>query len=266
MNMTLFKTTLRSNYKLFIIFSAVLSMYMMIMIGMYDPDSVKGMEAMLNTMPDELIKAFNFSIIDSSLLGSVAGMFYGFLIFAFPLVFCIITGNRMIAKHNDKGSMSCILATPITRQSVAVTQALYFIISTIGLILITTLVGILASAALFPDKLDAGRFIFLNLIALLLILAESGICFLLSCIFDTSGKALSYSGGILVGFLLMNMLAGIGDKISWLKNFSLYGIFDAAKIIDYENSTWIVSIVYLLIIVLTYLGGIVIFKKRNLAL
>ncbi len=53
-----------------------------------------------------------FSGLVTDLTGYLASWLYGLLMFGFPMVYCIILGNRLVARQVDSGSFAYLLSTP----------------------------------------------------------------------------------------------------------------------------------------------------------
>jgi len=221
---------------------------------------------MLATLPKEVVSAMHFSEHETSLVGFLAGYFYGFLILLFPLIYAAITANRAIAGYVDSGSMAFLLSTPNPRWKIALTQAVYLAGSVALLIVFTMLVGIAVSQAMFPGALDIGRFALLNLGALLLYFALSAIGFLASCLFDETHLSLALGAGLPVLFLLMKLIAGVSEDLAPIGRASLTSLFDPAAILAGARSVPPSFLALLLIGAVLYVAGIVIFSKKDLPL
>ena len=264
MNFSLFKATFRANWVIAIIFFAIMFMYLSIILTMFDPDSMDSLNQMLETLPSELISAMGFDALITDLTSFLAGYYYGFLVIMFPMIYCIITANRLVAKHVDSGSMAYLLSTPHSRLTIVSTQASYLMASLADLLILIGLAALALSAAMYPGQLSIGPFLLLNLMAILLMLAISGICFFFSCIFDDTKYSLALGAGIPVLFFLIDMLAKVGGS-TWLKNLTLFTLYNPAKIVAGDFS-WISALVFLAVAIATYLGGILLFNRRSLPL
>jgi len=260
----LLRATAKYNYIIWLIFAFILALYISIIISMFDPDTLRSMNAYLETLPPQLLAAMHFQSTDPSLLGFLTAYFYGFLILLFPLAFSIIMADRMIAKYVDNGSMTFLLSTPNSRIKIALTQAIFLLGSLLLLIGFVTLVGIVVSQALFPNELDIPRFIRLNFGVVLLYSALSGIGFFTSCLFDESKQSLAWGGGIPVAFLLIQMLASADEQLSNLKYLSLMTLFDPKEIIADGNNVPYAFLALGIIALGLYAGGVYIFSKKDL--
>ncbi|HWT76135.1 MAG TPA: ABC transporter permease subunit [Mobilitalea sp.] len=261
----LLKATIKQNYIVLLIIIGVLMIYMPTIVSMYDPKTQESLNEMLKMMPKEVISAMGFSSPVSDLLSFIATYFYGFLILLLPMIYTIIVANRTIASHVDKGSMAYLLSTPNTRAKIACTQAFYLLTSITLLITFVTLSGISMCQILFPGDLNIKGFILLNLGALLLYYALTGIGFFASCFFNDTKNSLALGAGLPVAFLLFQMVSDIGDATKFFKYLSLYTLFDPATIITGEG--YAVSYLVLVVIgVVMYTAGILSFHKKDLTL
>lgn len=266
MNLTLFKATTKANWVIGCIFLAVMFMYLSIIVSMYDPHDMNALNAMLETLPKELVSAMGFGTLATDLTSFIANYYYGFIIIMFPTIYCIIVANRLVARHVDRGSMAYLLSTPNSRLKIVSTQAMYLLVTVALLFGLVTIAGIGISEALFPGQLDMGSFVVLNLCALLTFFAISGICFFFSCIFNDTKYSLAFGGGLPIAFFVINMLSNVSPDFGWLSNLTLFSLFNPSNIIAGDTSIIIPSLVLAGVAAVSYLGGIFIFKDRDLPL
>ncbi len=136
LNMTLYRREMKGSLKLLLIFAAIITMYVTIIISMYDPKMMETLDSFYEIMP-ELMAAVGMSTGAASLAGFLISYLYGFILLVFPMAFCILRGNGLIAKYTDTGSMAALLAAPVKRRTVAVTQ-MSVLISGILLLIVYT--------------------------------------------------------------------------------------------------------------------------------
>lgn len=265
MNITLFKRELKSNYKILLIFLAVLTMYIVMIISMFDPKLGDSLNTLAESMPD-LFAAFGMSNTSSTLLEFVANYLYGFLLIVLPLVFIIITANRLVARYIDRGSMAYLLATPNKRSKIIVTQALFLTLSCLALVLFVTILTIVCSAIMFPGDLVVDKFIILNVGLFGLLTFLSGICFCSSCIFNDTRYSYGIGSGICIAFILVKLISQVNDKSDFLKYATPLSLFNPTSIIANPSEAILpILILYVVGIVFYCIGGIV-FTKKDLFL
>lgn len=82
---------------------------------------VKTLDSFMEAMP-ELMASVGMKANAADLLGFMVSYLYGFIFLIFPMLFCILRGNALIAKYVDKGSMVSLVAAPVKRRTIAFTQ------------------------------------------------------------------------------------------------------------------------------------------------
>lgn len=251
----LLKKTIKDNYKLWAVITGVLMLFMVIMtiaIGNFG-----------NRMADEMGGATG-----SDLGNNMLAQYYSTFAILLLAIYVILTANKLIAAQVDKGSFSYVMANPVKRNQVSVTQMLYLIgsvILTFALLLVTGLIMTSATGI----EITTGVFLLTNLGALLLVLAFAGISFLASCVFNRSGYSLAVGGGIPIAFFLFNMLAGFESLAEFMKMFkylSLNTLFNTENIIAYSTNMIWQFIILFVVAAGCFIGGAMYFKKKDLPL
>lgn len=265
MSVTLFKLNVKNNAVLLLIFCLVMCMYLGEIMYMFDPNSSKAMTDMMDMMPPELVSAFGYDNIGSDLTGFIAGFYYGFLVFAFPMVYYIILSNRLVCKMVDSGAFCYLLQTPVSRKKIIVTQGFYLLGSIAVLFSIVYIVGIYAAGALFPGLLNVPAFTRLHVSAALITMALAMVCFFYSCLFNESKLSLAFGTSIPLAFLLLQMIGGVSEDADLFKDLSLFSLLDATAIVE-NGSTTGINILFLAMISLLFAASVLVFDKKRLPL
>lgn len=264
MSFPLFISNIKSNRTTWLIMLAVYSFYYSIIISMYDPEGLDAWDEMLGMMPEGFVQAFGWDMMGSTLTAMIGTALYGFLVYLFPMVVSIVVNHRLLATHIDKGSMAYLLATPNSRKTIAVTQAMFSLASITLFFTLVTGVGIGISEAMFPGELEIRTFILLNLYTIVNYFAIGGIGFLASSIAHESKHSLGIGIGLPMGFLVLQMLGNSDPDISWVGNLSMFALFDPGKLIDGNTGFVFLSMGALLAIAaLLYGVGINWFTRRD---
>ena len=153
MNGVLFRRSARSLWKTWVVFAAVLSLYVSMITAMFDPKLNATLDEIVTAMP-QLMNMVGMQAGSSSLGGFLINYLYGFLLLLLPLVFSILAANRLVARWVDTGSMAYLLVSPNTRARVARTQALVLIAGGTLLTAYCTALAVGCAAAMFPGELD----------------------------------------------------------------------------------------------------------------
>jgi|LGOV01.1.fsa_nt_gb ABC-2 type transport system permease protein len=264
MSLPLFIKDIKNNSILLIVFAVLMSIYLSVIIFMYDPNGIGALFDMLSVLPSVFVKGLGLDSISDGLIGFIGSLYYGFLIYLFPMVYCIILGNRLVAKFVDDGFFAYLLSTPNSRIKLIVTQGVYLLFSILLLFLIVFFVGIGVSNRLFPGLLDIGIFIKLNMNACLLTMAIGMICFFFSCLFNKTKWSLLFGAIIPIMFFSFTLLSGFSDRFGYLKSFSLYSLFNGIEIVNGSANISNNPIIYSIIILCLFAGSIGVFQFKRL--
>ena len=89
LNMALYKREMKGSIKLLIIFGAIITIYVSIIIHMYDPQMMKTLDSFVKVLP-EVMASVGMTTNAASLLGFMVSYLYGFILLIFPMLFCIL--------------------------------------------------------------------------------------------------------------------------------------------------------------------------------
>ena len=262
-NGTLYRREMKGSIKLLVIFGAVITLYVSMIIGMYDPQMMAMLDNFVAAMP-EIMAAVGMSAGATSLLGFMISYLYGFILLIFPMVFCILRGNGLIAKYVDKGSMVSLVAVPVKRSTVAFTQMTVLISGLFLLLGYTTVLEIIVAQSKFPGELVIAELLKLNGGLLCLHLMLGGICFFASCVFSDVKYSIGVGGGVPALMYVLQMLANVGGDAETAKYFSLFTLFDANGIVAGESAAAAGVLVLLAGAVVLFAAGVAAFCKKDL--
>lgn len=140
-----------------------------------------------------------------------------------PMIYVMITCNRLIAAQVSDGSMAYILSTPTNRKKVLRTQYFFMIMSVIAMYVVIFLGAYLSGIAAFlinpPAKnvLNFGAMTLRTLLycfgSLVAMFALSGVCFGASCWFNKSSKSIALGGGACILAFICCILGLFGNKV-----------------------------------------------------
>ncbi|WP_028608668.1 ABC transporter permease subunit [Paenibacillus harenae] len=264
MNKALFASTMLRTYKLFSIFTALILFYLIVIISMFSSSAESDPFEML---PEAMRDAFGMGEGMSGLTGFIATGFYGVTFVLFMIILCIIAANQLMASLVDRGSMAYLLATPVSRSKVAVTQASVLIAGLFGLVLVSTLAGIAAVPVLIENAdFNRSAFIQINIMGFLLFFVISGYAFLFSSLFNDAKQSLVASGGLSAAFYLFQMLSNMSENLEWLDYLTVLTLFQPTEIAAGEADIWPNAIGLGLAGSLLYALAVYIFKRRDLPL
>jgi ABC-2 type transport system permease protein len=225
-------------------------------------------DEMLQSMPEVLKNMFGMQAGFGTYEAFISAEYYGLMYLIILAIFSVALSTKLIAKLVDQGSMAYLLSTPTTRVKVATTQAAVLVTGLLLIAVVTTVAGFLGNAWFLDESsaIHTSRFIQLNIVALLLFFAISGIAFLVSSLSNDEKKAMGISGMITFLSFSLDLIGKLSDKLSWLRNFSIFSLFRPGEIVNGDVNFSAVTIILLTIGIAGFATGIVGFKKRDLPL
>lgn len=256
MSLPLYKREMKGSIKVLLIFAAVI-------IRMYDPEVMKTLDDFVKVMP-ELMAAVGMHVGATSLLGFMISYLYGFILIVFPMVFCILRGNGLIAKYVDRGSMVSLVAAPVKRQTIACTQASVLISGVILLLSYVTLLEIIVAQGSFPNELEIAELLKLNAGLFCLLLCIAGICFLASCLFSDTRYSIGMGAGIPALMYVLQMLANAGEDAEKVKYVTFFTLFQPEHLVAGKSSALMGVTILLIGGIVLFASGIFIFCKKDL--
>lgn len=269
MSLSLYKQMMKVNFKLIFSFGVGSAIYVALMTTLFPmiEDNMQQIDEMLVIFPEALMRALGFESL-STYSQYIAAEYYG-LFYLFILgVFTIVISIHLIARLVDQGSMAYLLSTRVSRAQITVTQ-IAVLISGLLIIHILTFASGYIFAELTIDSENSFAFLDffqINLVGFLLFFAIGGYSLLISTLFNDEKNAFSLAGGITFAFYGIDMIGKIVVDIDWIRNFSLFSLYEPGKIASGDANLWLSSIIFILIGIIGYLLSIFIFKKRNLLL
>jgi len=141
---TIFKQTFKSNIRLWMIITAILSAISCLIIAIFNPTTMDQILSLVERLVEDPAIMAQISA-NFSLLNMLSMQFYVGMGMLLPLIYLIITANALIASQVDRGSMAYILSTPIRRTTVVITQALYLIFALLFMFAVLTVSGMVTA-------------------------------------------------------------------------------------------------------------------------
>ena len=263
LNAALYKREMKGSLKLLLVLAAVITLYVSVIISMYDPALMAMLDGFVRIMP-QLMAAVGMSAGATSLTGFMISYLYGFVLLIFPMVFCILRGNGLIARYVDDGSMVALVAAPVKRRAIALTQAAVLVSGVLALLIYTTALQLVCVALRFPEELAVGTLLRLNGGLLCLQLFIGGLCFLSSCVFSDARYSLGFGAGVPALMFVLQMLGNMGGVAGKAKYFTFFTLFDPSGIAAGSGSALAGSLILLAGAVGLYALAVTVFCKKDL--
>lgn len=262
-NWTLYKRGMQGSWKILVVFASVLTMYFTIIISMFDPAFGSALDEFAKAMPD-LMAIVGMNPASGELVNFMAAYLYGFIMLIFPMIFSILSANKLITNHVDRGSMAYLVAAPVKRVTVAFTQMKVMGTGLFALVSYATVLGIIVCELSFPGELAIGRFLLLNAGVLCLQFFIGGICFLSSCIFNDSKYAFGVGAGIPAMGFVVQMMANAGNELENAKYATFFTWFNPNGLIAGEASAIGGMAILFAGAIVLFAVAIAVFSKKDL--
>ncbi|MGM7680734.1 ABC transporter permease subunit [Cytobacillus sp. Hm23] len=269
MNAPLYKQMIKSNVKGFLSFGVGSALYVILMTSLYPfiADNAEQINDMLDIYPDALKQAFgleSFGTYSEFISVEYFGLFFPIILG----VFSVMTGVQLIAKLVDRGSMAYLLSTKVTRSSVVITQIAVLVSGLIIIVFLTFIGGVIGGEWLIDDQYAIGTNVFfkINIVGLLLFFAVGGYSFLISALLNDEKLAFGLAGGLTFLFYGLDMAGKISTDLDWLRNITLFSLYEPSQIAIGEGDVYSSSLILLSIGVIMFILAVYVFKRRNLPL
>ncbi len=264
MSIPLFLKNIKENSLFLLAFILLMNIYLVVIIFMYDPNGIGAFNDIMALLPSTLVRIMGFSGIESSMTGFLGGLFFGFAIYLFPMVYAIAMGNRLVTKYIYDGSMANLLASANSRIKIILTQASYLALS-IGLLFLTIqIVGLRASEYFYPGTLNTDVFSQMNGGACLLTMAIAMIGFLFASLFNDSRLTQVVTSSVTILFFILTVLGRSFERFSMLEKFSIYSLYDGPALAAGQADFGAMIGVLIMIIFLSLLASLGIFVYKRL--
>ncbi len=263
LNATLYLRGMKRSVKLLIVLCAVTTMYVWIIISMFEPQMAKMLDGYVDLMP-ELMSSMGMVAGATTLIGFICSYLYGFVLLVIPMLFCIIEGNALVAKQVDDNSMTSLLAAPLKRRTIILTQLCVMISGILIIDIYTTVLELICANHYFPGELDAGELLLLNVGLLALHLFIGGVCFTASCLFSEVKYSLAFGAGIPILMFVLKMLANMGGNAENVKYATFFSLFQPNEIAAGDHGALVCVAVMFVGAILLYGAGCTVFCKKDL--
>lgn len=268
MNFSLYKAMIKGHGKFLFTcaFSSFLCLYLLVMTFPLLSDSQQ-FNDVINSLPPSLMEAFGIQGNLTNAVEYMAMNFYNSLYLYILMAYTIMTACQLVSRFVDRGSMAYLLSTPVTRRKVINTQAAVLVTGLIVMCLLTYLGGYFGILSFVNnDSFNLGVFTELNLIVLLIFLVIGSYSFLFSCIYNEEKTALGAGFGVTLLFYGLDMASKLSDKLSWIKYFTIFTLYQPEKIMQGTYNTVSISLVLIVVSVIFFAASTFIFQKRDLSL
>lgn len=242
----MFKRELKVNLKSLIIWTTII-VAMFIIVFLIYPSLMKDVdkiEALLETMPKEMLSVFNMDIIS---INSVSGWLLteGYLMInLLGGCFFAILGGTILLKEEHDGTIDFLYSKPVTKNQIVTAKlltGLTYIIAFNLVISICTLIGLSLS-----NDFNWMHWLLSSIAPIFVHTFFFTLSLLVSNYFKKTNKSITINIGIVLGTYIIGVIALMSEKLEFLKYFSPFEYINTKPIVT-NNSLDILNISLLVI-------------------
>jgi len=264
-NWSLYKHGMKSNYKIVLLFFALVTLYITSIVSMFNPEAMSVMEEFARTMP-EIMAMVGMTGDVTSYLGYLITYLYGFIFLVIPFIATIIVAINLVSSYVDSGSMAYLLSSPNSRKTIISTQILVLLTFIIALITYCTVLTIISSESMFPGELDIPKLLIINLGLLALHVFLGAIAFISSTIPNDTKFSIMFGAGIPLVFFIIQMLANMGGKLEDFKYLTIFSLFQPHELLKGETNAYLFVLLMFILAIVLYVSAFYIFKRKDLSI
>ena len=263
------KIELKTNMKSILKMSIALSLFMLLMLLMFDPELFGGMEEMLDAYPEEILAMIGGTISLGTLTGFITMEFLS-IIWMWVGIYIILKAAQDIPTAIDNKSIDLILSKPIKRWEYAMGKHLRLIFSLL-IIFVSMLLMVAIMVLILPNLKDEPmiwkEWIATFFWAFLFCTALESTAFLVSTWLPRK-KASGTAFLIFLIFFIFGLYYGYFDEsLHWVRYLSIFNYYDPGSIMvehtKFIDVGWDVAILIGYSMITTW-GSIIIFNRRDI--
>ncbi|MGB8252993.1 MAG: ABC transporter permease subunit, partial [Anaerolineaceae bacterium] len=260
----IFFRELKANLKSLMIWCVIMLLLILIAVAKFsafagDPSIL----AMLDSMPKGLLDALNMRAFN---LTTLTG-FYGLMFIYLGLmggIAAAMWGSDVISKEERDKTVEFSLVLPVTRSRVITAKALAALANCLVFVLVTWAVSLVALQSFKPDQAFYD-FLALEMEAMFVIeLIFLAIGLLLGCAMKQYKRSGSTAVAIILVTYFMSVMAGMHQKLDFIKYFTPFKYFDAGELLRSGKMDGTYLLLSAVIIVISVVVAYWIYNKRDL--
>lgn len=229
----MFKREFKINLKSLILWTVILLAIYLLIFSIYPSlinEDTKGMlDQMMQMMPQEMLATFNMDIIG---IESAFGWFQTEgLVFLVLLggMYSAILGSTILTKEENDRTIEFLYSKPVSRGQIVSSKILCGMVNIFIFTVVITIGNWIALAG--AEDFNTKQFLMVSLIPMLLYYMLFSITMFISTFFKKTKKTMSIGIGVLFLSYFMQIIGGMGEKLEFLKNISVFEFVSSRYII-----------------------------------
>lgn len=264
-----------------VLIMAMMSAVVTIAIDAIQTDLAESMEPTVLKAHSDMFQKMEVPVLQMDPSVILNTMYYKVIVLIPIFLLVVVVANALVSSQVDHGSMAYILSTPTERKAVAFTHVIFLLLIPLVVMGIVCVIKCVLNEQIAGEA-DVAVTVTKFVGMYLLVEAMAAICFLGSCLFNHSNRALTFGGGITVWCFIASLLGvfgseelvemGVGiEQLDIFNQMTLVGLVDTPAMetvgsseVNYEF-VWKLGILAAVAVV-SYLLGALRFTKKDLPL
>jgi ABC-2 type transport system permease protein len=262
--LNIFLRELKANLKSLLIWCGVMMLFIIIGTAKFsafygDPS----MLAILDSMPQAMLDAFNLRAFNLTTLSGFYGMMFIYLSLMGTIAAAMWAADSVSKEERDK-TVEFSLVLPVSRSRVITAKALAAVVYCLVFVLVTWGISLVTVQPYEPDQAFY-KFLALEMQAMFLIeLVFLAIGFLLGCAMKRYKLSGSAAVGIILTTYFMSVITGMHEKLDFLKYFTPFKYFDSAELFSAGKMNGTFLLLSVVIVIACVGAAYWIYNKRDL--
>lgn len=260
------KREFKVNFKSFLLWLAILLGMFLFVYLLYPyiitEESVKELDAMMNSMPKELLKAFNMDIDSmTTAYGWVKTEGYVYVLLLIGFYSSILGGTILLKEESDK-TIEYLGSLPIKRNNI-LTNKIIVAISYI-ILMIVIFFGFNYIALELTDDFNHLQLVLMSIAPLFAVLPLFAINLFISTFLHNNKASVGISLGLVFISYILYVLSELSDNVECLKYFTVYTLSDIRNVIQKVEINPILVLISLSITIFFIVLSYIRYNKKEL--
>lgn len=228
-------------------------------------DQSAAFNEMIKNYPQDFMKAFGIETVDFNSLESYLAMEQFGIVWPLMAAFLVVSmGGIMLAGEIEKGTAEILLSRPISRQQLYWSRYFVGVVVLAIFVLCSTMLTI-PMAKIYDINYILHNYWTLSVACFLFGWAIFSIAFMLSAVFSERSRVYMLCGGLLVGMYVIKIISALKESLENLKYFSFFYYYDANRALVENIVNGKSFVVFVSVAVVCTVIGMLVFRKRDVA-
>ena len=245
-----------------ILLAVGLSLYSAFIIWYFDIADAEAYEAVVESVPPELVEAFGVAAL-GSIEGWLGAQIYTFVWMLALGIYFAYLGAGLVSKDIEQGRMDLIAVFPVSRTRLLSEKFISLLVPIVGLNLVIGVVNYVLVVAV-GESISISHLVLVHVLSIPYFLVCAAIGMVLSVMVSRAVIAERLAIGVVFFFWLFESVVGAADTVSWLRYASPTYYYPTTEVLMDGTYDPLDPLVLLLAFVGLFGIGILLFKQRDL--